>query len=166
MKLTPEVLSQVDELVSRYPRKDAALIPLLHFVQQQNAATGWFIPPDEEAWVAQRLELPITKVREVISFYTMFNKRPVGKYHLQVCSTLSCALAGSDELVEHLATRHGIKAGETDAEGVFTMSRVECLGSCGTAPCVQINYEEFEENLSLEAVDRLIERLRTKARAN
>ncbi len=105
--------AELQDILRRYPNKMAAIVPVLHLCQRERATDGWFVTPELEAFVADRLDMPLAKVREVISFYTMFNKRPVGRYHLQLCSTLSCALAGSDRIYEHLCARLGIAKGET-----------------------------------------------------
>jgi NADH-quinone oxidoreductase subunit E len=94
----------------------------------------------------------------VVTFYTMFKQQPSGKYHIQICTTLSCMLRGSDELLKHLEQKLGIKAGQTTPDGKFSIVRVECLGACGYAPMFQLN-DDYYENLSLEKVDRLLESL-------
>jgi len=94
-------------------------------------------------------------VHGAVTFYTMFKQRPSGRYHVQVCTTLSCMLRGSDELLEHIEKKLGIRAGETTPDGKFSLVRVECLGSCGTAPMLQLN-DDYHEDLTPEAVDRLL----------
>lgn len=149
-----EVESRIDAIVARYPRAASALLPVLHLVQE---AEGCVSPRAQER-VAERLDLPPAWVAGVVSFYTMLRDRPAGLYHLQVCRTLSCALRGAEELLEHLRRRLGIREGETTPDGRFTLSAVECLGSCGTAPVVQIN-DDYHEGLSPEGIDRVIEGL-------
>jgi len=142
---------KVDALVARYPQPKAALLPVLWEVQR---AKGW-IDLEEEAWVASRLGVAPSHVHGCVTFYTMYKPKPSGKYHIQVCTTLSCMLRGSDELLAHLQRKLGIACGETTADGKFSLVRVECLGSCGTAPMFQIN-DDYHENLTLENVDRLL----------
>jgi NADH-quinone oxidoreductase subunit E len=108
------------------------------------------------------LDLTPIQVYEVVTFYTLFNQKPVGKYHLQVCKTLSCALVGAGQLISHLENKLGIKVGETTEDGLFTLKTVECLASCGTSPMMQVN-DAYYENLNGEKVDALLEELRAKA---
>ena len=145
---------RVDAIVARYPEPKAALLPVLWEVQR---ARG-HVDPESEAWVAARLGVTPAHVHGCVTFYTMYKQRPSGKYHIQVCTTLSCMLRGSDELVEHLSRRLGIGVGETTPDGRFSLVRVECLGSCGTAPMFQLN-DDYHENLTTEGVDRLLDSL-------
>ena len=144
----------VDTLVARYPKPKAALLPVLWEVQQ---AKGW-VDGESEAWVANRLGVSPAHVHGAVTFYTMYKQKPSGKYHIQVCTTLSCMLRGSDELVEHLEKKLGIKTGEVTPDGKFSLVRVECLGSCGTAPMFQLN-DDYHEDLTREQVDGLLEGL-------
>ena len=150
-----EFEKRVDVLVGRYPQPKAALLPVLWEVQR---AHGW-VPFEAEEWVARRLGVPPAHVHGCVTFYTMYKQRPTGKYHIQVCTTLSCMLRGSDPLLEHLEKKLKIKAGAgTTPDGKFSLVRVECLGSCGTAPMFQLN-DDYYENLTLEKVDRLLDSL-------
>jgi NADH-quinone oxidoreductase subunit E len=110
------------------------------------------------AYLADRLGLRITDIWEVATFYSMINTEPVGKYHVQVCRTLSCKIMGADKITEHCSKRLGIKPGETSADGRFSLSEVECLGSCGTAPMFQIGFD-YHENLTPEKVDAILDAL-------
>lgn len=150
----PEFEKKVDELVGRYPQPKAALLPVLWEVQ---AHKGW-IDAAAESWVAERLSVSASHVHGVVTFYTMYKQKPSGRHHIQVCTTLSCMLRGSDELVEHLERKLGIHVGQTTPDGKFSLVRVECLGSCGTAPMFQLN-DDFHENLTLDKVDRLLDGL-------
>lgn len=150
----PEFEKKVDELVARYPQAKAALLPVLWVVQREQ---GWVGLASEE-WVAHRLGLTAAHVHGVVTFYTMFKQRPSGKYHVQVCTTLSCMLRGCDELVGHLSAKLGIRPGETTPDGKFSLVCVECLGSCDTAPMLQLN-DDYHENLTAASVDHLLERL-------
>jgi NADH-quinone oxidoreductase subunit E len=141
-------------LVARYPQPKAALLPILWEVQRSQG----FVPLAAEAWIAQRLGVSAAHVHGCVTFYTMYKQKPSGKYHIQVCTTLSCMLRGSDSLMTHLEKTLRIKAGETTPDGKFSLVRVECLGSCGTAPMFQLN-DDYYENLTLEKVDRLLESL-------
>jgi NADH-quinone oxidoreductase E subunit len=146
---------EVEELLRCYPDKRSAVIPVLHIAQRE---FGWISEP-VMAYVAGLLDLTPPKVFEVLTFYTLFNQKPVGKYHLQVCRTLPCALAGGENLIRHLAKTLGIRPGETTPDGTFTLRTVECLASCGTAPMMQVN-DAYYENLTAEGVDRLLEGFR------
>ncbi|MBM4376296.1 MAG: NADH-quinone oxidoreductase subunit NuoE [Deltaproteobacteria bacterium] len=154
-QLTPEREQQLPEILARYPTKMAACLPLLHLAQEQN---GW-VSDDVIAYVAERLELSAAHVFGVATFYSLYHTHPVGKHHVWVCRTLSCALNGADAIVAHCEERLGIHVGETTADGQVTLHTAECLASCGTAPMMQIDCE-YHENLSPEKVDVLLDRLR------
>lgn len=145
---------RVDSIVARYPEKKAALLPVLWEVQRERGC----VDLESEGWVAERLGVSPAHVHGVVTFYTMYKQKPSGKYHVQVCTTLSCMLRGSDELLKHLEKRLGIKPGEVSADGRFSLCRVECLGSCGTAPMFQLN-DDYHENLDLKKVDEILDRL-------
>jgi NADH-quinone oxidoreductase subunit E len=137
------------EIVARYPdgRQMSASIPLLDLAQRQVGAEtntqGWLPLPVME-FVGRELDMPIIRVLEVATFYTMFNLKPVGRFHVQVCGTTPCMLRGSDDVFEACSKR-GLKKGHTTADGLFTLSEVECLGACANAPMVQINDDNFED---------------------
>jgi len=145
---------KIDEVASLYPKKRAALLPVLHLVQQEVG----FIAAAEEHFVAAALGLKPIKVREVVTFYTMFLRRPIGKYHLQVCSNLSCSLLGAGSLLDHLQRKLGIGVGETTADRRFTLSEVECLGACEQAPCLMVNFD-YQGQMDKDKIDRLLESL-------
>jgi len=150
----PEFEQRVDALVERYPQPKAAMLMVLWEVQREK---GW-IDAESEAWVAERLGTSPAQVHGVVSFYTMYKQKPMGRHHIQVCTTLSCMLRGSDELMDHLRTKLGIGEGEVTPCGKFSLVRVECLGSCGTAPMFQLN-DDYHEDLTIESVDRLLDGL-------
>jgi len=150
----PEFEKRVDGVVARYPQAPAALLPVLWEVQREK---GW-IDAESEAWIGERLGVSPAHVHGVVTFYTMYKQRPSGKYHIQVCTTLSCMLRGCDQLVGHLEQKLGIKVGETTPDGKFSLIQVECLGSCGTAPMLQLN-DDYHEDLTLERVDQLLDGL-------
>jgi len=157
-ELTPERDRELNEIIARYPAphdKMAACIPALHLCQDQN---GW-ISDDVIVFVANRLNLSAAHVKGVVTFYTLFNQKPVGKHQVWVCRTLPCALRGAGDVLEHCEKRLGIKAGETTADGKITLRTAECLASCGTAPMMQVD-KNYYENLTLEQVDAIVDRLR------
>jgi NADH-quinone oxidoreductase subunit E len=155
-----EVLIQ--NLMKRYPegRQKSALIPALHIAQAE--FDGWLSAPVMDK-IAEMLSIKPIEVYEVASFYSMFNLKPVGKCLIEICRTSSCWLRGANDVVAHVEKRLGIKDGETTADGKFTLKTVECLGSCGTAPMLQIG-EQFHENLTLEKVDELINKYQAETK--
>jgi NADH-quinone oxidoreductase subunit E len=142
----------VDELLTRYPTKQAACLPLLHLCQRQ---AGW-VSPDVIQYVSRRLELPASEVQGVVTFYTMYHQKPVAPNVVWVCRTLSCELRGARELQEHLEHRFGCHVNGTSKDGLFTLKKAECLAACGQAPMVQIN-DDYHENLTIDALDRILD---------
>ncbi|MCL4164687.1 UNVERIFIED_CONTAM: hypothetical protein GTU68_016142, partial [Idotea baltica] len=141
-EFTPENLKRADAIISIYPtgHKKAAVIPLLDLAQRQNG--GW-LPLNAMHKVADLLEMPRMRVYEVATFYTMFMRNPVGKFHLQVCTTTPCWLRGSDDVMKAVKAKLGIENGQTTKDGLFTLSEVECLGACVNAPMIQINDDYY-----------------------
>lgn len=154
---SPEVVEEMRSHLVKYPaeRKRSALIPLLFVIQRERG----YIDNAGVNFLANFLELEVTDVWETATFYSMFNMRPVGKYHIQVCKTLSCRIMGEPEITGHICNKLGIHVGETTADGKFTVSRVECLGSCGTAPMMQIGFD-YHEDLTTEKVDKILDSLK------
>ena len=159
LQFSEETEQKFQELVSRYPNTQAALLPALLLAQSE---FGW-VSVEVMDYLAERLELNPAQVLSTATFYTMVNKQPIGKAHIQICTTLSCALCGGYEIMEHLEERLGVRAGETTPDGKYTLSEVECLASCGTAPMFQITFSdgeiEYYENLTPDSVDELLEDL-------
>jgi NADH-quinone oxidoreductase subunit E len=150
-----EVEREIDRHLAKYPIKRSAILPLMFIVQRERG--GWLDPP-AVAYLAKRLGVQITDIWEVATFYSMINTEPIGKYHIQICKTLSCKLLGSGKIAEHCSKRLGIEPGQTTEDGRFSISLVECLGSCGTAPMFQIGFD-FHENLTTEKVDKILDSL-------
>ena len=150
--------AETDELISRllgnYPESMAALLPVLTAVQREK---NWLSLATMDL-IAERLELSKRHVYGVATFYTMYNTEPVGKWHLQLCQNLSCSLVGGVQILAHLEKKLGIGTGQTTADKRFTLTTVECLGSCGTGPVLQIN-DVYHENLTIEKVDEILEGL-------
>lgn len=141
-------------LIPRYPNLKALTLPALWLWQEQY---GW-ISKEGISYLASRLEQTPAQLYSTASFYTMFNLRPIGKHHIQVCKTLSCMLGGSETIVEFLQKTLGIGVGESTKDGLFTLSQVECLGACGGAPCVCINetyYEQMDEKRLIKVIEEL-----------
>lgn len=147
-----DVEAEIDRHLAKYPIKRSAILPLMFIMQRERG--GWLDPPSV-VYLANRLGVQVTDIWEVATFYSMINTEPVGKYHIQICKTLSCKLLGSDKIAEHCSNKLGIKSGETTPDGRFSISLVECLGSCGTAPMLQIGFD-FHENLTPEKVDKIL----------
>jgi NADH-quinone oxidoreductase subunit E len=143
-----------DELLTRYPTKKAVCIPLLHLCQKQ---AGW-VSPEIVDYVARRLDMSTSEVLGVVTFYTMYHRRPPGKHTIWVCRTLSCELRGAKTIQEHLERRLGCHVGGTSPDGRFTLKKAECLAACGYAPMVQID-DRFYENLTVEKMDALLDRI-------
>ena len=165
LKFSESGEKEFNELVSHYPNTHAALLPALHLAQSE---FGW-ISVEVMDYIAERLEIPASKVLATATFYTMYNKSPVGKCHLQVCTTLSCAFRGGYELIERLEERLGIRLGETTHDGNFTLTEAECLASCGTPPMFQLTdsngHIEYFENLeSDDALEKVMKDLEKRCK--
>lgn len=153
--LPAEAVAEIDRTIALYPERQAAMLPVLWIVQRE---AGW-ISPEAMVWVGERLGCSAAAVQAVVTFYTMFDEHPVGRWKLQVCRTLSCELMGARAVIDRIRERLGIEAGETTEDGEFTLQEVECLASCGTGPMMQCNLK-FYENLTPERVDALLDELR------
>jgi NADH-quinone oxidoreductase E subunit len=148
------VEAEIDAHLAKYPVMRSAILPLMFIVQRERG----YLDPAGVLYLANRLALRVTDIWEVATFYSMIQTKPVGKYHIQICKTLSCKILGEPLITEHVCKKLGIKPGETTADGRFTVSMVECLGSCGTAPMFQINFD-YHENLNPERVDQILNSL-------
>jgi len=154
LEFSAETLAKFEEIVARYPRKEAAMLPVLYLAQQEFGHLG------QEAieYIAQLMGQSLATVYGVVSFYTMLNTKPIGRHHIQVCRTLPCALQGAEKLTHFISKMLGIEVGQTTADRRFTLSEVECLASCGTAPMMQIN-DAYYENLTDEKVMEILRSL-------
>jgi NADH-quinone oxidoreductase subunit E len=152
--LSEKAKAEIVQLKGKYPDPKSALLPALEIAQQEN---GWL---SEEVMreVGQAMDLPPTEVASVASFYTMLYTQPVGEHVIQVCTNLSCSLLGAEHIVDYISRKLGIEVGQTTPDGKFTLLTVECLGSCGTAPMMQVN-ETYYENLTEEKIDRILAEL-------
>jgi NADH-quinone oxidoreductase subunit E len=157
MILTDESVREIKEKAARYPYRKGAILPALTIAYKQ---LGYV---DDKIYreISNVINVPYVEIAEAATFYTMFPKRPRGKYLLQVCNNISCALLGADSMVKHVEDKLGIRKGETTEDGLFTLISVECLGSCCTAPMIQIN-EEFHENLNRVKLDKILDDLKSK----
>ncbi len=145
----------VKKELGRYESRDSAIIPCLYLVQSENG--GW-VSDEAIEHLSQLMDIPFARIHEVCTFYTMFNRKPVGKYHVQVCTNISCAMNGGRELMNHLCKTFHAVPGEVSKDGRFTFSAVECLGSCGTAPMMQVN-DRYLENLTTDSAVKLLEKM-------
>lgn len=146
---------QFAEIVARYPKKEAALLPVLYLAQEEfGCLSGEAID-----YVAEVMGIPAARVYGVVTFYTMLNMKPIGRHHIQVCRTLPCALCGAEKITAFIKAKLGIDVGQTTPDGQFTLSEVECLASCGTGPMMQIN-DDYYENLTEERVAEILQALK------
>jgi NADH-quinone oxidoreductase E subunit len=161
--LTPERRAQLDEIISKYPpdRKRSAVLAALYLVQEQQG----YLTGNAMRHIAPILDLTPAEVEDVATYYVMFFREPVGKYVLQVCRTLSCALAGAERVTEALAEKLGIGVGETDKSGMFTLLEFECLGACDRAPVVMVNNEHWHERATAESCGKLVDDLKARGEA-
>lgn len=148
-------LARLDAVVARYPTRESALMPALWIVQDEQG----HIPPSGVVWLAARLEMPEARVWEVVTFYTMYRSEPQAKHVLQVCHNISCHIMGARGIIGHLEERLGIRLGQATTDGLFQLEGVECLGSCGSGPCLQLGRHLYE-NLTPAKVDALLDSLR------
>lgn len=155
INITEALSARIDELVSHYPadKRKSALLPVLHEVQ--DAHDNW-LSVELMDRVAEILGIKPIEVYEVVSFYTMFNQRPIGKYMFEFCQTSSCCLRGVEDLMDYTCGKLGVKLGEPTADGLFEVRGVECLGACGYAPMMQLG-DFYQENLTKEKIDQLID---------
>ena len=147
-------LAEFRGILTHYPERRAALMSTLWLAQRE---FEW-LSPAVQRYVAELLELPIAWVESVVSFYTMYYRRPMGRHHIQLCTNLSCYLRGSDDILTALLARLDIGCGQTTRDGLYSVDRAECLGSCGTAPMMQLN-DRYLENLTVDEVMQLLDRL-------
>lgn len=151
--LSLETEGEIRALMTKFPDKLAATLPALYLAQAEMGFAGLEAMKE----VARILEIPEGHVFGVATFYTMFHQKPVGKFHLQVCTNLCCALRGGAQLFERLCERVKVKPGEVSPDGMWSVEEVECLGSCGTGPCLQVNHEVYDEFLDEARLDAVIE---------
>jgi NADH-quinone oxidoreductase subunit E len=150
---SPQLQQRFETLLQRYPTRRSALIPMLLYGQDELG----YLTPAAIAEIAERIGESELTVREVVGYYSMLRTEPAGRYHVQVCTNISCLLRGGEELLEHCRSRLGIGNHQTTPDGVFSLEEVECIGACSWAPAVQVNYD-FHQNLTPEKLDRVLDR--------
>lgn len=154
---TPENQKKFEQTLTRYPNKKAALLPVLWIAQKQHG----YLPLEAQEYVAGLLDVTPAHVYGVVTFYTMFKDKPIGKYHLQVCRTLSCALCGSEDIIREVKKRYKLENNQVTPDGKFSFEEMECIGSCGTAPAMIVN-ETYAENLTTEKLNQLLDKLESE----
>jgi NADH-quinone oxidoreductase E subunit len=152
-----ETEDKFQHLVSIYPRKRSALIPMLLLAQREQG----YVTAEAIQYVGKYLDLNPSEVDSILSFYTLLRRQPLGKYHILICTNLSCMLRGSDQIVSSIERKLSVGLGEVTPDGLFSAVEFECLGSCTTAPVVQIN-GEFYENLDAKKIDAILDDLRKR----
>jgi NADH-quinone oxidoreductase subunit E len=160
MNLKPETLGRIDEAVAHYPVRRSAVLPVMHLVQEDQG----LISDEAIEWIAARLDLQPINVYELVSFYPMFRRKPIGRRHIKVCRTLSCAIMGGYRTCAEFQRQFGTKLGEVSPDGAVTIEFVECLASCGTAPVVMID-EELHEQVDPAKARALSEKIKAEAGA-
>jgi NADH-quinone oxidoreductase subunit E len=155
VRFSPETFKKFEATLARYPKKEAAMLPVLYLAQQEFGHLG----SEAIEYVAELMGQAPARVYSVVSFYTMYNMKPIGRHHIQICRTLPCALGGAEKITALVKQRLGIESGQTTPDGRYTLTEVECLASCGTAPMMQVN-DDYYENLSEEKVDEILHSLK------
>ena len=150
----PDFEKEAAELVAKYPQPRGAVMPLLWLVQSRVG----HVPLEAEQWIAARLGLTPSFVHGITTFYTMYRTAPAGKHVVQVCTTVSCMLRGADPVLAHIKQKLGVEVGETTPDGMFTLVTVECLGSCGTAPTIQVN-DDYYEDMDIARTNEILDAL-------
>lgn len=154
MPFSSQLEDKFQKLLGRYPIKRSALIPMLLFAQDEYG----FLSKEITAEIGWRLDLTVLEVESVISYYSMLRQKPAGRYHLQVCTNISCLLRGGEDLFAYAQEKLGIAPGETTPDGLFSLEEVECIGACSWAPALQVNYD-YHHEVTPERFDRLLEEL-------
>ena len=155
---SPQLAARFDKLVTLYPVKRSALVPMLLYAQDEVG----YLSDAVIAEIAERIGITESDVRSVISYYSLLRTKPAGKYHVQVCTNICCMLRGGNELFEHCRKTLGVENKGVTADGVFSLEEVECIGACSWAPAAQVNYD-FHENLTPEAMDKVLDGYRSQA---
>lgn len=161
MNLKPETSQRIDEVITHYPVKRSATLPLLHLIQEDVG----YISDEAIEWIAAKLELQPINVYEVVTFYPMFRRKPIGRRHIKVCRTLSCALMGGYKTCETFKKEFNVELGETSADGEVTVDFVECLASCGTAPVVLID-DDLHEKVDAAKAREIAAQIKAEAAKN
>ncbi len=155
--MSAQILSQLDaeaqKTVAKYDQKRAAVLTLLHMAQDKIG----YVSPDAEAWVAKWSEVPVVHVREVVTFYSMYNQKPVGKHHIRFCTGTSCVLGGCEKVLDYTKKKLGITSGQTTADGKFSLEEAECLCACESAPMMQVG-DDYHLDLTEKKIDEILDK--------
>jgi NADH-quinone oxidoreductase E subunit len=151
---SPKNEKKLDEYISHYPIKRSAVLPALFIAQDEHG----YVTDEDVKYLARRLDMRVNEVEEIVTFYSMYSREPVGRYKLQVCRTISCMLLGAPQITEHLCGKLGVEVGETTADGKFTVQEVECLGYCDLAPVLQVNFD-YHEQITPERAGEIVDQL-------
>jgi len=153
------LIAEFEKLKARFPAgfESSLVLPCVRRIQEER---GYVADSDIDALV-EYLGVPRIQIEEVLSYYTQFRRKPIGRWHLQTCRNVTCSMRGAERLIDHLSRRLGVAPGQTTPDGVFTLSTAECLGSCGTAPVLMVN-DAYHESMSIDKVDELLEELRNR----
>ncbi|MCM2329156.1 MAG: NADH-quinone oxidoreductase subunit NuoE [Lysobacter sp.] len=156
------LIPEFEKMKERYPEgfESSLVLPCLRRIQEDRG----FVAEEDIVALVDYLKVPRIQVEEVLSYYTMLRRKPIGRFHLQACRNIACSMRGAEGVIAHLSRKLGVKPGQTTPDGTFTLTEVECLGSCGTAPVVMVN-EAYHENMSTEKLDRLVDELAAGVRA-
>src|SRR5579871_1650995 len=154
MELSPQLSARFERLQNLYPVKRSALIPMMMYAQDEYG----FVSDEMISEIAKRLDIRTVQVEETLEYYSMLHRKPMGRHHVQICTNVSCMLRGGNELYKHVQYRLGLGHKEVSSNGVFSLEEVECMGACTGAPCMQINYD-FYENLDAHKVDAIFEQI-------
>lgn len=155
VEFSQNAIQELNDILTRYPTKRAATLPALHIAQREFG----YISDETVEYIAGLLELSPADVTDTLTFYTMYFRKPIGRNLIQVCHTLSCSILGAGHIVNYISDKIGIRPGETTEDGKYTLIKVECLGSCGTAPVVRVN-DDYHEDMTEEKIDKLLESLK------
>ena len=158
MRFSDQLETRYSDMLTHYPIKRSVLVPMLLYIQDELG----YLTDEAIHEIGQRLDISDLEVRNVISYYSMLRTKPLGKYHVQVCTNISCLLRGADEVYEHCERTLGIGHKQTTPDGLFSLEEVECIGACSWAPAAQVNYD-FHENLTIEKMDKVLAGYRKKA---
>jgi len=154
---SPENEKKLDEYISHYPIKRSAVLPALFLAQDEHG----YVTDEDVKYLARRLDMRVNEVEEIVTFYSMYSREPIGKYKLQVCRTISCMLAGAKDITKHLCGKLNVDVGETTPDGKFTVQEVECLGYCDLAPVLQVNFD-YHEQITPEQAGKIVDQLARK----
>jgi len=156
------LIPEFEKMKERYPEgfESSLVLPCLRRIQEDRG----YVAEEDIVALVDYLKVARIQVEEVLSYYTMLRRKPIGRFHLQACRNIACSMRGAEGVIAHLSRKLGVKPGETTPDGAFTLTEVECLGSCGTAPVVMVN-EAYHENMSAEKLDRLVDELAARVPA-